>query len=445
MISILSILLTILLVIVFFGAMIFLHELGHFVAARLCHVKVLEFALGMGPKLLSYKSKKNETVYSLRLFPIGGFCSMLGEDESDEVKEKEEAFCNRPRWQRFLILISGAGMNLLTAFLAMCAVLVINPITFSTKVDGFYCPSYAAGLEQGDVITHVNDTEVKTDEELYAAINALGNETATFTVLRNGENVTLPAVGLPQCRKDGAFCRTADFRVTGQGEHETEVMRFYAASAEAGLVSGDVITHVNGKRTPAYSDVSWEIMLAADSPCTLTVVHTNEDGSTVTKTLVNIVFPVSSEEGVLVGNVDFGLEAKEVNGVFSLISTSFTECISTGKIIYRSLVQMIAGRFGSAAVSGPIGIAGTISEYASYGIGPLLHLFVLISINLGICNLLPLPALDGGRLLFVVVEMIRRKPINPKYETLIHAVGLLLLLALTAVVAVMDIIRLIGG
>ncbi|MBQ2252462.1 MAG: site-2 protease family protein, partial [Clostridia bacterium] len=112
---------------------------------------------------------------------------------------------------------------------------------------------------------------------------------------------------------------------------------------------------------------------------------------------------------------------------------------------YRSLVQMIAGRFGTAGISGPIGVAGTIGEVASYGFAPLLQLFVLISINLGLCNLLPLPALDGGRLLFVILEMIRRKPINPKYETAIHAVGMILLLALTGIIAVMDITRLIGG
>lgn len=440
-----STILSILLVIVFFGTMIFLHEFGHFISARLCHVKVLEFALGMGPKLLSFKSKKSETLYSLRLFPIGGYCAMLGEDESDEVKGKDEAFCNRPRWQRFIILISGAGMNLLSAFLAMCAVLTFNPVTFSTKVSGFYCPSYSAGLNVGDVITHVNETEVQTEEELAAAIDALKNDTCAFTVLREGESVTLPAVGLPQCRKDGEFYRTMDFYVAGEGEHETQVVQFHAASAAAGLTFGDVITHINSRRTPTYSDVSWEVMLAADSPSTITVLRENEDKSQEEITIENVVFPVESEDGILVGSIDFGLEKRNVHGLFDTLGAAFSECVSTGKIIYRSLIQMIAGRFGTAAVSGPIGLAGTISEYAEHGVGPLLHLFVLISINLGLCNLLPLPALDGGRLLFVSLEMIRRKPINPKYETLIHAVGLILLLVLTGVIAILDIIRLIGG
>lgn len=445
-----STLLTILLVIVFFGAMIFLHELGHFIAARLCRVRVLEFALGMGPKLLKFTSKKTGTVYSLRLFPIGGFCAMLGEDEDDTIKENPEAFCNRPRYQRLIILLAGAGMNLLSAFLAMCALLTMNTTAISTRVSGFYIPSYAAGLEVGDVITHVNETQVQTEEELFSAIESLKNDTVSFTVLRTSEDgatstVTLPEVGLPQYRKDGEFYRMADFRVSGEAGRETEVISYYAASAVAGLRSGDLVTHINGQKISVYSDASWEIALAADNACSLTVLRTNEDGEEETVTLNDIVFPVSSEDGVVMGNIDFGFEERTIEGPFDLIGTAFSECVSTGKIVYRSLIQLIAGRFGTAAVSGPIGIASTIAEYASYGLEPLLNLFALISINLGLCNLLPLPALDGGRLLFVLVEMIRRKPLHRKYEALIHAAGLVLLLAFTGFVAVMDVIRLIGG
>ena len=434
--------LNILLVIVFFGAMIFLHELGHFVTARLCHVKVLEFALGMGPKILHRTSKKSGTIYSLRLFPIGGFCAMLGEDENDEVKDNPEAFCNRPRWQKFIVLISGAGMNLLTAFLAMCTVLCLSGTAFSNRVSGYYVPSYAGGLKIGDVITAVNETEVKTKEELDAAILALKNDMATFTVSRDGESVTLTPVGLPQYRKDGVFLRMADFVVSGEEGRETEVIHYYAPSGGAGLLVGDVVTHVNGQKTSFYTDVSWEVALAADAPCTLTVLRTDENGNTEEVTIENIV---SSEEGVVMGNMDFGFEKREISGLFDLIDTAFTECVSNAKIIYRSLIQMIAGRFGTAGISGPIGIAGTIAEVASYGIEPLLQLFVIISINLGLCNLLPLPALDGGRLIFVILEMIRRKPINPKYEAYIHAAGMIILLAFTGVIAVMDVIRLIGG
>ncbi len=439
-----STIVTILLVIAFFGAMIFLHELGHFVVARLCRVRVLEFALGMGPKLLKFTSKKSGTLYSLRLFPIGGFCSMLGEDEDDSVKENPEAFCNRPRWQRFLILIAGAFTNLATAFLAMCVVLCINQGYVSTTVSGFYIPSYVGGLEVGDVITAVGDTKVNSREELDEAILALKNDTARFTVKRDGKTVTLPEIGLPQYQKDGEFYRMPDFTLSDEEGRETEVTGYYAASAAAGLQSGDVITHVNGKAISVYSDISWEIALAADSPVSITLIRTGENGEE-TLTLENIVFPVTSEDGVLMGEIDFGLETRPLEGFFHTLKVAADECVSTVKILYRSLIQMIAGRFGTAGISGPIGVAGTISEYASYGVGPLLQLFVIISINLGLCNLLPLPALDGGRLIFVLVEMVRRRPLNPKYESIIHAVGLVLLLAFSALVAVNDLVKLIGG
>ena len=443
--STISTLLTILLVVVFFGVMIFLHEFGHFIAARLCHVRVLEFALGMGPKIVSRTSKKSGTVYSVRLLPIGGFCSMLGEDEDESVKGNEAAFCNRPRYQRFIILVAGAFMNLLTAFLAMCVVLCIQSGYTSNTVQGFYIPSYAGGLEIGDVITAVGDTEVTTEAELNAAIDALKNDLAVFTVERDGKSVTLPAIGLPQYRKDGELYRMADFLVSGESGNETTVTHYTTASSRGGLMTGDVITHVNGRAVRVYSDISWEIALAADSPCTIDILRTDENGNETKVKLENIVFPVTSEDGVVMGSIDFGLQHKPLPGLFGTLGRAFEECVSAGKIVYRSLVQMIAGRFGTAGISGPIGVAGTIGEVASYGFGPLLQLFVLISINLGLCNLLPLPALDGGRLLFVILEMIRRKPINPKYETAIHAIGMILLLALTAFIAVMDITRLIGG
>ncbi|MBQ2252615.1 MAG: site-2 protease family protein, partial [Clostridia bacterium] len=245
--STISTLLTILLVIVFFGVMIFLHEFGHFIAARLCRVRVLEFALGMGPKLLSHTSKKSGTVYSLRLLPIGGFCSMLGEDEDDSVKGNAEAFCNRPRYQRFIILVAGAFMNLLTAFLAMCVVLCIQSGYTSNTVQGFYIPSYAGGLEIGDVITAVGDTPVETKEELLEAIDALKNDLARFTVERGGKSVTLPEIGLPQYRKDGEFYRMPDFLVEERDGRETTVSYYTCPSAEGGLITGDVICRVNGR------------------------------------------------------------------------------------------------------------------------------------------------------------------------------------------------------
>lgn len=443
--STISTLLSILLIIAFFGVMIFVHELGHFITARLCHVRVLEFAIGMGPKILSRTSKKSGTVYSLRLFPIGGFCSMLGEDRDDSVESDPSAFCNRPRWQRFLVLVSGAGMNLLVAFLAMCTVLCINGSYVSNTVKGFYIPSYAGGLQIDDVITYVNDTPVETEEELHAAIKDLKTNLAAFTVERDGEEILLPAVGLPQYREGNEFYRMADFVVSGQAGEETRVVDYHSPSAYAGLRSGDVITHVNGKKVGMYTDISWEILLAADTPCSVTVNRADEEGNFQSVTIENVVFPVESVSGVVVGTTDFALEAKPNEGFFNTLKNAFNECVSNSKLVYRSLIQLIAGRFGTAGVSGPIGVAGTISEVASLGFLPLLQLFVIININLGIFNLLPLPALDGGRLLFVVLEMIRRKPVNPKYEATIHAVGMILLLALSVFIAAMDISRLIGG
>ena len=281
---------------------------------------------------------------------------------------------------------------------------------------------------------------MESEDDISAAVRSLGNALCTLTVERDGEEITIGNIALPQDEEDGTFYRVPDFLV-GEGDaRPCEVTHYHAASASAGLNSGDVIRAVNGKKTPVYSDITWEIGLAGDSPVTLTLDRGGEE-----VTLQGIVFPVTSQDGIILGSPDFGLAAKPLEGVFPTLGRAFSECVSTAKVIYRSLIELVAGRFGTAGLSGPIGVGKVVEEAASYGILTLLELFVMISINLGICNLLPLPALDGGRLIFVILEMIRRKPVNQKYETMIHTVGMVLLLILTALIAAQDIFKLIGG
>ena len=338
----------ILLAILVFGLLIFIHELGHYLCARLCGVGINEFAIGMGPKIFGWTSQKTGIRYAIRALPIGGYVSMVGEDEESA---REDAFGNRPVWKRILIVIAGPVMNLLLGFLAMVIVVISTGELYGTEIiypdNGRVQISDEAGLENGDVILKVDGVRVRTRNELVYEIFRKGVEPLDITVLRNGER----------------------------------------------LVVEDVL------------------------------------------------FPSVEESGALFGGVDF-YGNQEHFGLANIIKHTFFRSISTVKMIVDSFVDLLSGRYGMEAVSGPVGITQTIGEAASDGFDRFLYIFVVITINLGVFNLFPIPALDGGRLLFLLIEAVIRRPINKNVEGLIHLVGLVLMLGLIIVVTFNDIIRL---
>ncbi len=338
----------ILIAILVFGVMIFLHESGHYIAARLCKVKVLEFAVGMGPKLFSRTSKKTGIVYSLRALPIGGFTAMQGEDGEDD---DPHALVNRPRWQRFIVLFAGSFMNLLTGMIAMFIYLCIT-------------------LQVGSNVVAVFD-----------------------------EN---------------------------------------AVSPDYGLQVGDAIIEVNGSYSTDYTYIVNTVALEGEKPVDLTVLR---DGKEIV--LKGVRFPTVEQDGVTIASIDFKFQGIEPD-LPTLLTSSVKQSFSTVREVYDVLARLITGKLGVNAVSGPVGTVSVMSQVAKSGFTNVLYLFVIISINLGIMNLLPLPALDGGRIICLLIETIIRRPLNKKVETYIHLVGMLLLFGLMAVITVFDVIKLIN-
>ncbi len=336
-----------------FGLLIFIHELGHFVAARLCHVTVYEFALGMGPKLVWYESKKTGITYSLRMFPIGGYVSMAGEDDSSD---DPNALPKKKPWQRLIITAAGGFMNLLLG-LALVFVYVLNTHAASTVVARIDDPNYAASqlpLEQrllpGDEILEIDGTRVYIGMEMFYEISRKGVEPIDITVRRNGQKMVI---------KDVSF----------------------AVDEEEGMEFGTpFFTPLGIKKTP---DV------------------------VVSQTLHTAKYMV--------------------------------------KMVFTTVFDLITGRYSLSVVSGPVGAAGAMSSVAAEsGLLPFLFLLAAISINLGVFNLLPIPALDGFRVLFILIEMVRRKPIPEKYEQAINRAGILVLFALMILIACKDIIQIFG-
>ena len=334
-----------------FELMIFLHELGHFLTAKACGVKVNEFALGMGPKLLKFQ--KGETLYSLRAFPIGGFCSMEGEDDDSD---DERAFGKKRVWQRMIIVSAGAIMNIILGLVLMMITLIPEPFFASSTVSVFSeNASSSQSLKVGDEIKSINGYSIITSMDLNFAFASANSPDMKMTVLRNGEKKNLD-------------------------------------------VKFDTVKNKNGKD------------------------------------IIQLDFKVKPIE----------------NNFVNLMGQTFGQTYSTVRMVWASFIGLVTGQFGLNEVAGPVGITQVVTEAASSGLeksfwdglSNLIFVMMFLTVNLGIFNLLPLPALDGGRLIFLIIEAIRRKRVRPEHEAWVHAIGLGLLFLLMAIITVKDVIRL---
>ncbi len=457
----------ILLAILVFGILIFIHELGHFIVARLCGVTVLEFAIGMGPKIFSIKSKKSGTAYSLRCIPIGGFVSMLGEDGMEAVQgssegnaEKEEnneqisqdtdsanseeltenvekdphAYCNQSVWKRILISIAGPAMNVILGFLLMLVVVISSghAALGTTEIAGFYV-SYVGteeyqGLKPNDVLYSVGSEEqedrILSFEQFVGLIEKDEDGIVDLYVQRKDEELqTSDIVCVPNVVLDAEGARDPNHFKMAQSE-------------SAGLRVYDQVLKVNSTSVHTHNELFYEIMHQGDRPMIFTVLRDGE------KHEIEITVRQVEEQGTVVGEMDFIIFREASFDVPTVLKHTWFRSCSTVKMVFDSLKGLITGRYGLASVSGPVGITKTISNAAKMGIVNLLYLVTVISINLGVMNLLPIPALDGGHLLLYVIELIRRKPIKRELEGLINLIGLILMLGLMVIIAIKDIISL---
>ena len=342
----------ILLGIFMFGIIIFIHELGHFMFAKLFKVGINEFAIGMGPKVFKKKGKDG-VLYSVRLIPMGGFVSMVGEDED---VDDENALCKKPVWQRIIIVSAGAIMNILLGFSLMSIVVGFSDNLYSTTVSGF---------------------------------NVMGQDGNVFI-----------------------------------------------AEQWNGIQKGDKIEKIGKRNIHIREDFIYEVMFAGDEPLDITV---KRNGDRVV--IPNVVFDTYTESGIKFGKAGYILTEPVDKTVFEITKQSYFRSFASMRMLWMSILNTFKGEYGTEALSGPVGVIQQVEETASYGFDALLFMMVILTMNVGIMNLLPLPALDGGRLFFMLIELIRGKPVNPKYEGYVHAIGLILLMALMVFITYNDILK----
>ncbi|MBR3551819.1 MAG: RIP metalloprotease RseP [Clostridia bacterium] len=492
----------ILVAILFFGVIIFIHEFGHFIFAKLFGVRVNEFALGMGPTILKKQGK--ETRYALRLFPIGGFCAMEGEDETSE---DTRAFCNKKLWQRMIIVAAGATFNIILGLIICTAIVAQDDLVGTNTVLQFHESAVSngeGGLMVGDKILKVDGKRILSDMDLSFLMQRNNSGTYAFTVRRDGKKITLPEVHFA-VRTGGNFSLRDDGVISDLS----------AKIKKAGLKDGDRLVAVNGVRVSVADAVDAELKKSAGPTADLTVeradqvlelnalpltalsasglsvdesgVVTGVAGTLKTAGLqdgdrILTVNGAGVDAGTLLHNeidrdddykIDYIVERdgaeKEITGVKMMTVTVFDfiilgekrsvgnvlkggvgYAISMSRMVYLSLGDLITGRYGFNELAGPVGTVSVIADVAQSSVTGadwtgLLTIMALITINIGLFNLLPIPALDGGRLFFMFIELIFRKPIPAKYEGWIHAVGMVLLLIFMAVISASDIYKWVTG
>lgn len=456
----------ILLALVIFGILIFIHELGHFLVARFCGVKILEFAIGMGPKILSHKSKKTGTVYSLRLVPLGGFVSMWGEngmepvqgaqpsntsdssekdtfflnsvteqdketDDPTPVISEEDAkhmYSNQSVWKRMLISLAGPAMNIFLGFVLMLVIVIASGAgNVGTTVVANFHVVYTAetehnGLQNNDYILAIEDISLNSFSHLQEIVASDADGIFRLTVHRLFEDGTDKIINLDNVSLNSEFLKSSFTS---------------SLSEQSGLQKGDIIKKVNRTRVHTAHELSYEIMNQGYRPMRFTVERNGQE-----LMIENVIVPSYIDSGATFGNMDFRVYAEPDFNIATILKHTWCRSLSTVKMVFDSLFGLFSGRYGVEAVSGPVGITKTISDVAKMGWLNLLHLVTVISINLGVMNLLPFPALDGGHLLIYIVEAIRRKPLKREVEGMINFIGLIIILTLAVLIMIKDFIAL---
>lgn len=343
---------TIIIFILVLGGIVFVHELGHFVFAKLMGVYVYEFSIGMGPKLIGKKGK--ETEYCLRLIPIGGFCSMAGEevDEEDIKVPKEKRLQAKKAWQRFLIMFFGPGFNFIFAILVL-----------------FFIALFCGSSSYEPIISSV--------EKSYPA-------------------------------------------------------------SEVGLQKGDEILEINHKKVKTLDDVSVYLTISSKTKNTVIKVE-KKDGNVITYKLKP---KKVKEKGEVAYRYGIGLQSTKKYGFVNSVKYTVVKTGSLFKQMFITVESLFTGGVKVNQLSGPVGIYSIVGEQSRAGFASIMYLMAFLSINVGFLNLLPLPAFDGGHILFIIIEKIKGSPVNQRTENMIHTIGLFLLMLLMVYITFNDILKL---
>ena len=411
------------------GVLVFVHELGHFLAARRVGVRVLAFSVGFGPRLLGFT--RGGTEYKIAAIPLGGFVKMAGETVEDQRSGAPDEFLSKTKWQRFQVLIAGPAMNIALAILVLWAVLLqgadlpayrdMPPVVGALETNA---PARKAGVEVGDRILRVDDRSVETWDDFLIAIAGKARREVTLLVERDGQQTTRTVTP----RAEGKYEIGEIGVLPNTHPHIRSVVAGEPAD-KAGLKVADVILAINGETVSFSRQISRLINKQSGREIAIRFARNGQEQD------VRLV-PVKRAEKSWAIGIGISDQLTHVDpGVFEALKMSVVQNWEATGLIFRTLAGLFTGETSPRQLMGPVGIASLSGESAQAGIIPLLGLLASISLNLGLLNLMPIPVLDGGHILILLLEGIARRDfsIRIKERMLIGGFVLLMLLMVTVI------------
>ena len=405
--------------IIILGVVTTIHEFGHFIFSKIFKIGVNEFAVGFGPVI--YQKKYKDTMYSLRAIPLGGFCAIEGEDGDSE---KENSFAKKNIFQKIVVLVMGATFNAILACVIFVTIAFVTP-TYTTTITGLEENSVLAkaGVSVGDKIISIDGKKVNLQSELFSQNYDMNKSSVTVEYLHNGQ---LQNTVVEDAIKEIGYIGVS-FKIAEDEQSVTNVIDMIASggsSVNAGLKSGDKIVSINGTPTNNSSDI-----------ITIIRQHPNQD--------VNMQIERNGQMQDKTLHVDskkmFDLNITGTEKVKTTLPLAFASAYDNAKTIISSYVDLFKGKVGIKDMSGIVGLGEVV--YKTEGVLEFFNLMAIISLAVGVANLLPFPPLDGGKVVIVTCEAILRKKLPANAEAIISYIGFGLLILLTIVVTYNDLIR----
>ena len=418
------------------GVLIFVHELGHFLMARRIGVRVLTFSLGFGPKLLAFR--RGDTEYCVSAIPLGGYVKMAGENPEDARTGASDEFLSKSKWQRFQVLVMGPIMNLALAVIVMALVLYQGaPVEAAMEqppiVGGFLTENAVAriaGVLPGDRIVAVNGTRVATWEEFQMEIVGKANRQVTLMIERAGRLMELQMVPAAQGKYE-----MGTVGVRPVWRPQILAISPNSPAMEAGLKEGDVILAINGERGILYARVLELIRSNENQPLTMEIERGGEE--------LTVAVTPRMMDGV--PRIGAGINDYEVRiirpGPVEALRLSAVQNWNWSKLIVKTLAGLFTRDTSVKQLMGPVAIADLSGTAAEAGWIPLFSLMAMISLNLGLLNLMPIPVLDGGHIAILALEGLSRRDFSMKVKEKMLLAGFVLLLMLMVTVIYNDLTR----
>lgn len=452
--------------------MITVHEFGHYLAGKIFKFKINEFSIGMGPALIK-KKKKNGEIFSVRLLPLGGYCAFEGEDE--DKKEVENAFNSKKPWQRIIVLISGAFMNFLLALLVIIIMFSCYGETSYSAYEVKPDSGITYVLSDDDVILELNGKRIMLTTDFVKSLNGKKKgDVVKAKVLRSGKKQTIKVemrenVNCKDVTDVSTVCKALGIATIAKISTKDAV---YDASG-SGFMDGDLLLKLkdfDGDYSQEKYDLSQRLygkneLIGAlrEKNGKISVYVSNEKRSSLDSVNptdkvkryelnldVSSLWASKSNEEITDQEILSALKIDSVDAYFRLttvkykgkfftaLGDSFVYSGKIGGVIFTTLGQLLTGKLGIKSVGGPVTTVVTTSKIVRMGLEYILQIVAFIGVNLAVFNLLPIPALDGSRVIFTLIEWIFKKPVPKKIEGIIHAVGLLILLGFSILVDVLQ-------